>query len=97
MQGGRAGQIREGENLGKLTVTVRKKSQLNKPSRGQLTTEVLIAAVGRTQRGSRPVAVHTPEALDQSKEYQNISEKFFKKIISIFRSQEYLRPSRTYT
>ena len=54
---------------GKLTVTVRKKSQTNKPFREQMTVEGLIAAVRKDVEGKPFRPLYTPRKLSMKARY----------------------------
>jgi threonyl-tRNA synthetase len=53
----------------KLTVTVRKKSQPNKPFKEQLTTEALVAAVMKDVEGKPFRPLYTPRKLSLKARY----------------------------
>ena len=53
----------------KLTVTIRKKSQPNKPHKEQLTTEELIAAVIKDTEGKPFRPLYTPKKLSMKARY----------------------------
>jgi len=53
----------------KLTVTIRKKSQPNKPHKEQLTADALIAAVKSDVEGKPFRPLYTPKKLSQKARY----------------------------
>ena len=62
----------------KLTVTIRKKSQPNKPFKDQMTVEALDRRGPEGYRGQAvPAALHAAEALDEGTVYLNFFFTFF--------------------